>query len=174
VLRARGEDDDSTVKLRPAVLANKAARWRDIDGKAVELDVVGANQVPSVKVDQENIKDFKKRRRSPKALFSPEQKRLFKAYADGIKLGDLKSLGPVDARKWELDKPDGFPYELCIEHWSLKREKEFYELSFKVERDEAKAAHRKWVAFLERHKFDVKSPQEAKTPIVLRFFAERL
>ena len=54
VLRARvtdGDEDDSTVKLRPLPLSNIPARWIASDGVRIELDVVGAKQVPSAKLD---------------------------------------------------------------------------------------------------------------------------
>jgi hypothetical protein len=56
VLRARvtdGDDDDSTVKLRPLRLPNSPARWIATDGVRIELDVVGQKQVPSAKLDGE-------------------------------------------------------------------------------------------------------------------------
>src|SRR5262245_58406636 len=45
VVRARvtdGEDDDSTVKLRPVPLPVIPADWKAADGVRIELDVVGA------------------------------------------------------------------------------------------------------------------------------------
>ena len=54
VLRARvtqGDDDDSTVKLRPVDLADDDAGWRQIDGIRIELDVVGDKHVHSAKLD---------------------------------------------------------------------------------------------------------------------------
>jgi hypothetical protein len=54
VLRARvtdGDNDDSTVKLRPVDLSDDDARWPGIDGIRIELDVVGDKQVTSAKLD---------------------------------------------------------------------------------------------------------------------------
>ena len=54
VLRARvtdGDDDDSTVKLRPLPLPDIPASWRATEGVRIELDVVGNKQVPSAKLD---------------------------------------------------------------------------------------------------------------------------
>ena len=56
VLRARvteGDDDDSTVKLRPLPLPGIPAPWGTTEGVRVELDVVGSRQVPSAKLDGE-------------------------------------------------------------------------------------------------------------------------
>ena len=54
VPRARvtqGDNDHSTVKLRPVELADDQASWRRIDGIRIELDVVGGERVPSAKLD---------------------------------------------------------------------------------------------------------------------------
>ena len=59
--------------------------------------------------------------------------------ANGTELNDLAVLGPVDARKWDLP-PSYFPHELTVEEWSLPDGTRFFELSFKVERDEAATA----------------------------------
>src|SRR5918994_314241 len=53
VLRARvtqGDDDDSTVKVRPASLKGDAP-WREIDGVEVELDVSGKGPMCSAKLE---------------------------------------------------------------------------------------------------------------------------
>ena len=58
MLRARvteGDDDDSTVKLRPVDLADDEASWRQIDKIRIELDVVGDKQVVSAKLDGERL-----------------------------------------------------------------------------------------------------------------------
>jgi hypothetical protein len=117
ILRARvtqGEDDDSTVKLRPVDPADDRAPWRGIDAIRVELDVVGDKRVCSAKLegapDHGEIEDVEAKGRRVGSLFTRTQEQLVAAYApDGTALRDLEVLGPVDARKWELDDLDGFP-----------------------------------------------------------------
>lgn len=182
VLRARvtqGDDDDSTVKLRPVDLADEAARWRSIEGIRIELDVVGDRQVPSAKLDGEpergEIEDVDAHRRSVGSLFSGKQERLVADHApDGISLPALRVLGPVDARKWDLDNPAGFPHPLSVEEWSLPDATHFLELSFKVAPDAASDARTAFRALLRRLEIDVTGDQTAKTPRVLRYFADRL
>ena len=142
VLRARvtqGDDDDSTVKLRPVDLADDQASWRQIDGIRIELDVVGDKQVHSAKLDGEpdrgEIEEVEAKQRPVGSLFSGKQEQLIADYApDGISLHELEVLGPVDARKWDLDNPEGFPHALSVEEWSLPDATRFIELSFKVVR----------------------------------------
>jgi hypothetical protein len=80
VLRARvtqGDDDDSTVKLRPVDLADDEASWQQIGGIRIELDVVGHKRVPSAKLDGEpdrgEIEEVEARQRPVGSLFSGKQ-----------------------------------------------------------------------------------------------------
>jgi hypothetical protein len=182
VLRARvteGEDDDSTVKLRPVDLADDEAGWRRVAHIRIELDVVGDKQVPSAKLDgtpdRGEIEEVEAGRRSLASLFSGTQERLVADYAPrGIALRELEVLGPVDARKWDLERPDGFPHALGVEEWSLPDAAHFIELSFKVGPDEAKDAQTAFRSLLTRLGIDVTGDQQPKTPRVLKFFADRL
>jgi hypothetical protein len=180
VLRSRaidGDDDDSTVKLRPAELSGGAG-WRRIDGIRAELDVVGAKHVVSAKLDGEpdrgEIEEVEAEQRSIASLFNREQEALVEAYAGEVSWDDLEVLGPVDARKWELGDLQGFPYELCIEEWSLPDASHFIELSFKVDPDEAEPAQRAFRGLLDELRIDATGDQVAKTPRVLKFFVDRL
>ena len=182
VLRARvtqGDDDDSTVKLRPVDLADDEASWRQIDGIRIELDVVGDKQVPSAKLDGEpdrgEVEEVEAKQRPVGSLFSGKQEQLIADYApNGISLNELEVLGPVDARKWDLDDPDGFPHTLSVEEWSLPDATRFIELSFKVSADEATDAQTAFRALLIGLEVDVAGDQTPKTPHVLKYFADRL
>ena len=182
VLRARvtqGDNDDSTVKLRPVDLADGEASWRQIDGIRIELDVVGNKQVRSAKLDGEpdrgEIEDVEAKQRPVGSLFSAKQEQLIADYApDGTSLHELEVLGPVDARKWDLDHPKGFPHTLSVEEWSLPDATRFIELSFKVSADEANDAHTAFRALLTGLELDVAGDQTPKTPRVLKYFADRL
>jgi hypothetical protein len=182
VVRARvtqGDDDDSTVKLRPVELADDQASWRQIDGIRIELDVVGDKQVPSAKLDGEpdrgEIEDVEAKQRPVSSLLSGKQEQLIADHApDGTSLHELEVLGPVDARKWDLDNPEGFPHTLSVEEWSLPDATRFIELSFKVSADEANDAHTAFRALLTGLELDVSGDQTPKTPRVLKYFADRL
>jgi hypothetical protein len=182
VLRARvtqGDDDDSTVKLRPVDLADDDASWRQIDGIRIELDVVGDKQVPSAKLDGEpdrgEIEDVEADQRPVASLFSGRQEQLIADYSpDGVSLDELYVLGPVDARKWDLDNPEGFPHALSVEEWSLPDATRFIELSFKVTADEANDAQAAFRALLTGLEIGVAGDPTPKTPRVLEFFADRL
>ena len=182
VLRARvtqGDDDDSTVKLRPVDLADDEASWRQIDGIRIELDVVGDKQVPSAKLDGEpdrgEVEEVEAKQRPVGSLFSGKQEQLIADYApDAISLHELEVLGPVDARKWDLANPEGFPHRLSVEEWSLPNATRFIELSFKVSADQASDAHAAFRALLKGLDVDAAGDQTPKTPRVLKYFADRL
>ena len=180
VLRARvtqDEDDDSTVKVRPAGLEGDAP-WRAVHGVEVELDVSGKGAMCSAKLEGEpehgDVEAVGEAKESIGSLFSPQQKDLIKAYAPSLKFGDLEVLGPVDARKWVFKDLDGFPHKLTIEEWSLPDTTRFIELSTKVEAKEAKQAADAFHALLKGLGVDLVGSQEQKTPRVLEFFAGRL
>lgn len=181
VLRARvtdGDDDDSTVKLRPLVLPNIPASWRTADGVRIELDVVGARQVPSAKLDGQpdrgEIEQVERGALELSKLFTKAQEALVaEALPSGTSLNDLAVLGPVDARKWDLP-PETFPHKLSVEEWSLPDGTHFVELSFKVAPDEAVAAERAFHALLDRLEIGHDGDPNPKTPRVLEILAERL
>jgi hypothetical protein len=181
VLRARvtdGDDDDSTVKLRPLPLPDIPARWSATDGVRIELDVVGRKRVPSAKLDGEpdrgDVEQVEHGLLKLAKLFNKAQEGLVvDELPSATSLNDLAVLGPVDARKWELP-PATFPHKLSVEEWSLPDGPHFTELSFKVAPDEAESAERAFHSLLDRLKIGHDGDPDPKTPRVLRFFAERL
>jgi hypothetical protein len=181
VLRARltdGDDDDSTVKLRPLPLPEIPGRWRSTDGVRIELDVVGSKQVPSAKLDGEpdrgEIEQVEQQALKLSKLFTKAQEAIIDdALPSATALNDLAVLGPVDARKWDLP-PETFPHKLSVEEWSLPDGTHFLELSFKVKPDEAQRAEWAFHSLLDRLEIGHDGDPEPKTPRVLRFFADRL
>ena len=180
-LRARvtdGDDDDSTVKLRPLPLPAIPVRWRATADVRIELDVVGDRLVPSAKLDETpdrgRIEQVERGALELSKLFGKDQEALIEAaLPDDTGLDDLAVLGPVDARKWELP-PGTFPHELAVEEWSLPDGTHFVELSFKVEPDEAENAEQEFHVLLDRLQIDRNGDQDPKTLRVLEFFAARL
>jgi hypothetical protein len=180
-LRARvtdGDDDDSTLKLRPLPLPGIPAPWRATEDVRIELDVVGSRQVPSAKLDGEpdqgEIEQVENGERGLSSLFNRAQEALIEdALPNRTALDELAVLGPVDALKWDLP-PESFPRELSVEQWTLPDGTHFVELSFKAKPDEAQDAERDFHAFLDRLDIGHEGDPDPKTPKVLGFFAERL
>jgi uncharacterized protein YjbK len=179
LLRARilGDEAESTVKLRPAAAAVAAAAKAGNEKVKVELDIAGAKQSLSAKLDKKRdpgeIDAVAGTPGTVPALFSDKQRDLIELHAPGAPALDvLRVLGPVDVRKWELAPTPAFPYELAAEKWTLDDAKQFIELSIKVDPADAAKAQADFLGLLDDQQLHVTNEQ--KTPLVLRFFAARL
>jgi hypothetical protein len=179
VLRARvtDGDEDSTVKLRP-VPAVVPPPWSAAKDVEIELDIVGSKETPSAKLDDKpkpgEIEQVERRTRKLSKLFNKAQEALIApALPDGTELDDLEVLGPIKALKWELE-PNGFPYKLAVEEWTIIDGPHFIELSFKVAPGESDKAQRAFHALLDGHGIGRDHPQEPKTRMVIEHFAQKL
>jgi hypothetical protein len=138
---------------------------------------VGSRLIPSAKIDHKpkpgRILDVASDALEPSKLFHDDQKAIIKAA--GVKLSDLKVLGPIDARKWKLPDDTLRPYEVCVEEWSLPDASRFLEISFKLKDvDEADSALSAFHGLLDRLEIGFEGDPDPKTPKALKFFADRL
>jgi hypothetical protein len=170
-----GDDDQSTVKLRPLPEAGVPAQWQgDIE---LSADIVGSKQVPSVKLDRKNDPGEVAAAASDdlelSKLFNKEQEAIIAAALPaGIKLDALEVLGPIDARKWDLPADVLAPYELCVEEWSLPDASRFLEISFKTQRVNGARAQQAFHGLLDRLKIGHEGDPDPKTLNALKFFAD--
>jgi hypothetical protein len=176
VLRARvtGENEQSTVKLRPVTLP-LGSPWSEAEKVEIEVDVVGAEEpTTSAKRDADaDPGDIEKVARTSKIskLFNKTQEKLIAPARPS--LDDLEVLGPIGAVKWEFT-PDGFDYELAVEEWTVEDGPHFMELSIKVDRDKADEAQPKWHALFDDNEISRTHEQVSKTREVMEHFAEKL
>jgi hypothetical protein len=178
ILRARitrGDDDDSTVKLRPVKPAEIYRRVKQTKGFKIELDVVGDTPVCSAKLEatprRGEVEDVAAERRSLRTLFSDDQERLIADYAPiGISWAELSVLGPVEVRKWQIP-PTGFAHEITVEQWTLPNGDDLIEMSIKVPAAQALGAGDAFHAYLADHGIDRHRDQHAKARTVLEYFA---
>ena len=174
-----GDDDQSTIKLRPLPDAGVPAGWR-VPKLEIEADVVGATLIPSVKIDHKpgpgRVADVAAGSLELSKLFNDDQEAIIDAaLPKGVKLNNLQVLGPIDARKWELPKDTLPPYEVCVEEWSLPDASRFLEISFKLEDvSHAESAKQAFHGLLGRLGIDVEGDPAPKTRLALKFFADRL
>jgi uncharacterized protein YjbK len=170
-----GDDDDSTVKLRPVPDEGVPAIWKPT-GFEWQADIVGSRQAPSLKLDNKPEPGRVARVASgdlkPSKLFDKDQEAIVEAA--GAKLDDLRVLGPIDARKWVLPADVLPPFKLCVEEWSRPDANRFFELSFKAKRAQADKAQHDFRALLEGLGIDSNGSKRPKTLKVLRFFADWL
>ena len=176
VLRFRtteGEKDDSTVKLRPVDLAVHGAALQQIPGIKFEADKVGQDYKVSAKLDDK--RKAGSAQPSEVAVLFAEQKALLDAHLpNGVDLGSLPALGPINALTWELKDFEGFPFDLDVEEWNIEDELVFLELSCKVDRAPAPQVDTAFTALIKRLKLNPNARQVPKTDQALAYFTARL
>ena len=181
VLRARlvkGDDDDSTVKVRPIDPAKVSNEWRSLEGFKVEADWMGKKIVRSasltVRQKRDEIDEVAKGKRPVYKLFNRDQVRfLAEFYADAVDFNKLNSLGPIRVLRWEV-KHKGFPHELTAEEWRLPNGQDLFEVSIKVRPEQAPEASKAFQAHLRELGIDPKGAQETKTRTALQYFVKNL
>jgi hypothetical protein len=116
VLRARlvrDDGDDSTVKVRPAELADVARDWRRVKGFKLEADWVGDRMICSASLTDRQqrgeIDEVAKGKRAINKLFSNDQERfLAEFYNNRVEFGKLRVLCPIRVLRWK-PKHETFP-----------------------------------------------------------------
>lgn len=138
VLRAReivGDDDDSTIKLRPLARTDLDPSWLELEGFKCELDRLPDRETPScsltVAQDAGEIDDVGDGDRAIDKLFSADQEALLEAYGPAVEWDELWPLGPIAARVWTL-RSDALPAKLTAELWYLPDATQVLEVSMKV------------------------------------------
>ena len=176
ILRARtlGDDRESTVKLRPAASAVAAAAQAANPKVRVELDIAGEKQSLSAKLDKKRepgeIEAVADMPGTVPTLFSDKQRAVIALHAPGAPALDvLRVLGPIKAKRWTLPATAEFAHDLAVEEWSVLDAMQFIELSIKVERDQAVAAHEAFRKLLADR--GLTTTNEQKTPQVLKALA---
>jgi hypothetical protein len=181
VLRARlvkGDDDDSTVKIRPIEPEKVSQRWSNMEGFKIEADSAGSRIVCSASLtlrqNRDEIDEVTKGKRPIYKLFSKDQVRfLSEFYQRPVDFEQLRSLGPIRVLHWTTEHK-GIPYELASEEWRLPDGENLLEVSIKVEPDEAAKARRAFDSYLRELGLDPAGDQETKTRTALEYFARTL
>jgi hypothetical protein len=184
ILRSRkttlGDDpDDSTVKLRGDIANNVSDDWLHLEGAESKREfdmVVDKPKVPSISITvaqhSGEIDDVKNGKRSVEKLFSRDQERFLRKYADGtLDWENLKPMGPVKAEIWKLRQPNGFDLNLTIERWNVDG-KLFFEISTRTNPKEADRIATHLKDFLESKGITKSDDPDTKTAFVLSHFAQ--
>jgi hypothetical protein len=181
VLRARlvkGDDDDSTVKVRPVDPGKIAEPWREIEGFKLEADCVGDKVICSASLTvlqkRDEIDEVAKGKRPVGKLFSKEQEQFISEFHSGeFDFAALRAMGPIRVLRWKL-KQQGFAHELTVEEWRLPDGNDLVEVSIKTVPAEAAQAARDFEQHLRDLGLDPKGAQETKTRTALTYFAKAL
>ena len=133
--RSQKKGDDSVVKLRPVVPSELSKAIRRSPSFGVEVDASPGGFVCSGSMKGTpttgHVHEAVTGKRSPRKLFSKEQRALFAAHApDGIALDDLSILGPLFVLKLKYS-PEGYDRRLVAEMWLYPDGSRILELSTK-------------------------------------------
>jgi hypothetical protein len=179
ILRAReirGDDDDSTVKLRPLAAEDVDASWFDVEGFKCEIDHLVAGETPTCSLtvvqDEDEIDDVADGVRGIDKLFSAEQEQLLAEYGPGLGWDDLVALGPIEARVWTV-ATDALPAKLTAELWYMPDGTQVLEVSMKVPVDEADDGEAELSDWLAGRGLALATEQETKTRRALESLTRR-
>lgn len=180
ILRARsiaGDDDDSTVKVRPAGADDVDRDWLSEDGFKCELDVTPARATSSCSLtreqDEGEIEDVEAGDRGVQKLFDDEQEQFFEEHGgDAATMDELADLGPIDAQVLDV-VPEDLGVEITVELWALPDGSRLLEVSRKTTTDRASDALDELLAWLDGSGISVSDAQETKTRRALEVLAAR-
>lgn len=169
ILRARsvhGDDDDSTVKIRPLAAEEVDPVWFEEAGFKCEVDAnpVAAASSCSFTTEQaeDQIEEAADGERDLDSLFSSEQEDFLAAHGPpDFKWSELAPLGPIDALVWKLESDD-LPAALTAEHWQLPGAR-MLEVSIKIDAGETQEGMEELLAWLADRDVPLAGEQESKT-----------
>jgi hypothetical protein len=175
--RGRGQDSDTTVKYRREAPLLLPDGWdpRGTPTVKIEGDSTVHNRTVSVdaSVSGRTIDRAGNKGRPLAALFSGDQRRFAAAVLAPrpCDLTALRTLGPIDARRWQVPGRD-LGIDLAAEQWRTG-DLEFLELSVRVPSDDAERWMRRLTEWATEEQLDVGSLGVTKTQAVLEHLAPR-
>lgn len=175
ILRTRrviGDDDDSTVKIRPLRASKVDARWFEHDDFKCEYDdAVGKRAVSSCSLSTtQGPGEIVKAARGDQTiatLFTAEQHAFLAEHGRVPDWSTVRAFGPIAAEVWKVEPPELDGEKVTVERWSVPGGNRSLEVSVKVKGNEARAAEKKLVAWVVAHGLTASATQETKTKAAL-------
>jgi hypothetical protein len=179
ILRARrtqGADDDTAVKVRPAVPDTLPADVRSSKNLKVEMDVTRGSYVVSAALKgtrpADSVQQTLRGERPLQRLFTKEQRSFFSSLESAqASWDDLVPLGPILVVFLKFT-PRGLKRRLTIEQWHYPGEVPLVEISTKSTPQKAFEVLNESTAFLRIHGLTATGVQEPKTRRALEFYAK--
>ncbi len=181
IVRARrvpGSDHDSTIKVRPVVPKDVAAKWQNNKGFKLEADAGEKGVVLSASLSRAVGKGVIKRIVAEKselgAVFDKDQE-LFLAEMCRIRyrLDKLEVLGPIAALWWKVQHP-GLPFPMTAELWTRGDRGMMLEVSIRVPVAQAAFANAGFMGFLTELGAKRDNALQTKTLWALEYSAKQL
>jgi hypothetical protein len=173
--RTQGADDDTVVKLRPAVPDGLSPAVRASRNLKVEMDVTRGSYVLSASLKGRRrpgaVREALTGGRPLERLFTKEQRGFFAEHAPAdAGWADLVPLGPVLVVLLKF-VPKGLPSRSTIEQWHYPGQVPLVELSTKATPQTVLQVFTDGVRFVREHGLSASGAQEPKTRRALQFFA---
>ena len=180
VVRARriqGGGGDTVVKLRPVNPKTLSPEVRELSSVKVEVDAMPKGFVCSAsmkgKTTADDVRAVILKKMKIRDLFTKNQRALYKANANGLKLSELSVLGPINLMKLEFD-PNGIKRKFVAELWMYPDGSRILELSTKASAEDAFSVATETRAFLKKKGLDLTAEQQPKTNRALKHFTDLL
>jgi hypothetical protein len=186
ILRTRrvkggGDDDDSTVKLRPMTAASVAPAFLEEKGFKCELDKnVGAPAVSSCSLTEEReagvIASVARGAEPITTLFTSDQESYLEMHQERFPAiwPRLRPLGPIAAEVWKAAPSEFDGAKVTVERWDVPGGARSLEVSVKVSQADAAAFEQKLVAWVAGRGLHAATVQESKTRAALEALAAQL
>jgi hypothetical protein len=173
--RIQGKPDDTVVKLRPVDPHDMTDELRHTPGFVVEVDAMPGGYVCSASLKGPtagpSVRDVLRGERPLHKLFSKPQRAFLAVHGpEGVDLGDLVTLGPINVFKLRT-RPVEFGRKLVAELWLYPDGSRILELSTRCAPAEAFQVAAEARAFLGSRGLTIDSEQHTKTQRALQILA---
>lgn len=180
VVRARriqGGGGDTVIKLRPVNPKTLSPEVRELSSVKVEVDAMPKGFVCSAsmkgKTTADDVRAVILKKMKIRDLFTKNQRALYKANANGLKLSELSVLGPINLMKLEFD-PNGIKRKFVAELWMYPDGSRILELSTKASPGDAVRVAAETREYLKKRGLDLTAEQQPKTNRALKHFTDLL
>lgn len=172
--RTQRADDDTVVKLRPAVPSELAEPFRGSPNMKVELDATKDGRVISASLKGARrpgaVLEAIAGTRPLAKLFTKEQRSFFAEHVDGVDWADLRPLGPIAVLRLKFVVSGVAKF--TGEQWQYPGESPLVELSTKATPADVFGVIARVVGFLRSRDLQPSGAQEPKTRKALEFFSK--
>src|SRR5262245_61331032 len=181
ITRARrvvGDQHDSTVKFRPVIPDQVAAKWRTFPDFKIEADASEKGVVKSASFSMPVAKGVIKRIASGEMkigeLFTKDQQAFLLGMANrNIDFSKMHVFGPLRAHRWKFEDP-GCPWPITAEVWVREDGARLMEASCKAPVVQAATALAGFMAFLAEFGAERDMEEQAKTRWALEYYIAKL